>query len=382
MSNVLVSLVSDQAIPNVLFIKEMEMKRKKDIRLYLFISTVLMGKKGKTEHIINGSHIEKTKTKIIEVIEDSIEDINSKLKEFAKEKLNDEDNFIVKDNFIVNLTGGTKIMSIGVYNFFKERKSTVYYLPIGKNIYKQIFPSVKQKEHAINFRIPLCDYLSSYGIKIEYKNIKTLKDKEFTKKFFSCFLGGKIAEEIISLKKKRNKKSVKLDEGTKSFLEEIDFETEQKGVLNKKEINYLTGGWFEEYVFSLIREYIQLDDDKIGLNVQLSHDGTQNEFDVMFVHENSVYVIECKTGLRDNERSLLNDTLYKLSALKKDFGLIVRSYLFTLDNNLRDGRGDVKKIYKNRADLLGVILVDRVVLSDKKELNKIFDKIKGGIKNV
>jgi len=377
MSNVLVSLVSTQTIPNVLFIKEME-KWREAVRIYLFVSTEAMEDKRKTDFIIHGSHIKKSKTEIIRVVEDSIEDIKSKLTEFAKEKLSDE------DSLIVNLTGGTKIMSIGVYNFFKEQTSTIYYLPIGKNIYKQIFPSLKHREHKLKFRISLKDYLISYGIEIKSKDInKTLKDKEYTKCFFIEFLNNRIYPEIIDkLREKRDKSKVQLDKKTKSFLKEIKFDTENEDSINKKEINYLTGGWLEEYGYDLVQEHIQLDEDKIGVNVQISHGKTQNEFDVMFVHKNILYVIECKTALKDGKRNLLNDTLYKLSALKKDFGLNVRGYLFTLDRNLRNSEGEIKKDYQNRSDLLGVTLVDGTILSDENKLNRIFYRIKGGIKDV
>jgi len=372
MSNVLVSLVSDQTIPNVLFIREIENKLEKDIGKYLFISTEAMENKGKTDFTIQGSHIDKSKTEIIEVVEDSIKDIDSKLKEFAK-KLSDE------DNIIVNLTGGTKIMSIAIYNFFKERKSTIYYLPISKNIYKQIFPSAKHREYELNFRILLKDYLISYGIEIKSKDInKTLKGKEYTEDLFRKFLNNEIDMEVIDeLRKERNEREIPLNEKAKSFLDKINFDTKKEGILTKKEINYLTGGWFEEYAYNLARKHIQLDDDKIGLSVQISNANTQNEFDIMFVYENVLYVIECKTALRDNGRNLLNDTLYKLSALKKSFGLSVKSYLFTLDKNLRDKNGNIKSDYQKRADLLDIELVDRVVLSDNNKLKKVFDDIKG-----
>lgn len=377
--NVLVSLVSDHTIPNVLFISEMERERK-DIRLYLFVSTDRMEKKGKTNSIIHGSYPGNSEIKkdVIKVIEDSIEDINSKLEEFAKEKLNDG------DNLIVNLTGGTKIMSIGVYNFFKERKSTIFYLPIGKNIYKQIFPSLKQREHKLNFRISLKDYFISYGIDIKSRDInRTMKDKEYTEHLFRKFTNNELDMEIIDgLRKMRNKKQIPLEGEESSFLNKIAFRTEEEGFLNKKEIKYLTGGWFEEYGYNLVREHIQLGDDKIGLDVQISHAGTQNEFDVIFIHENMLYVIECKTALKDGKRSLLIDTLYKLSALKRDFGLFVNGYLFTLDRNLRDDEGNITRDYQNRAALLGVRLVDSAILDDEKELNKLFEGIKGGKKDV
>jgi hypothetical protein len=182
-------------------------------------------------------------------------------------------------------------------------------------------------------------------------------------------------EIIDDLRKLRNKKQIQLEGEKRSFLNKIAFSTEEE-LLNKKEINYLTGGWFEEYGYNLVREHIQLEDDKIGLDVQISHAGTQNEFDVMFVHENILYAIECKTALKDGKRSLLNDTLYKLSPLKRDFGLIVKGYLFTLDKNLRDGEGNITRDSQNRAALLGVQLVDGAILDDEKELNKIFDSIK------
>jgi hypothetical protein len=188
-----------------------------------------MEKKGKTNSIIHGSYPGNSEIKkdVIKVIEDSIEDINSKLEEFAKEKLNDG------DNLIVNLTGGTKIMSIGVYNFFKERKSTIFYLPIGKNIYKQIFPSLKQREHKLNFRISLKDYFISYGIDIKSRDInRTMKDKEYTEHLFRKFTNNELDMEIIDgLRKMRNKKQIPL-EGV--FLTKSRFVLKKKDSLTKR----------------------------------------------------------------------------------------------------------------------------------------------------
>jgi hypothetical protein len=372
MSQVLVSLVSKQTIPNVLFIKEMEDKLKGDIEKYVFITTELMEKKGKTDSIISATHIPREKTRIIKVIEDSMENIENQLRNFAKNELHDE------DKCIINLTGGTKIMSIGIYTFFKERESIIYYLPIGKNIYKQIFPYREEKDNILDYRISLNNYLKSYGIHSHYRN-ELLKEKEYTRKFYRAFLQNDLDPESIErLRKERNRKKVLLAEEMKLFLEEIQFELENEKFINKKEINYITGGWFEEYGYSLVREYIPLKDDEIGLTVHISHDGTQNEFDIVIVHENVLTIIECKTSLNDNGKNLLNDTLYKLSALNKELGLRVNSYLFTLDENLRDEKGEIKPDCQNRADLLGISLIDRVFLEDEKELKNLFDKIKGG----
>jgi hypothetical protein len=78
----------------------------------------------------------------------------------------------------------------------------------------------------------------------------------------------------------------------------------------------------------------------------------------------------------------MNDTLYKLYALKNDFGLIVNGYLFTLDGDLRDNNNQIKDSYQNRANLMNIKLIDRKILSDENKLNEIFDKIKGVTKYV
>lgn len=213
------------------------------------------------------------------------------------------------------------------------------------------------------------DYLTSYGINVIHKG-KLQKDKGYTCDFFTRFINNRIDPKLIDELRKRRGRKIKKDDitGLEAFLRDIRFDTEELEFIGKREIDYLTGGWFEEYVFATVKDKLHLKDDKIGFNIHISRDNTQNEFDVMFVCENALYVIECKTSL--NSTSLLN-ALYKLSALKKDFGLWVKSYLFTLDD-LRDSNGNIKEVYEKRASLLGIKLVDRVILKDKKEINGIF----------
>ncbi len=42
--------------------------------------------------------------------------------------------------FVVNLTGGTKIMSIAAYEYFKDFSSKMIYVPIPKNEFITPFP--------------------------------------------------------------------------------------------------------------------------------------------------------------------------------------------------------------------------------------------------
>ena len=62
-----------------------------------------------------------------EVVEDSIVDCHRKLDEWIQGK--------EKAEFIVSLTGGTKIMSIAAYEFFKDYVNRMIYIPINRNDY-------------------------------------------------------------------------------------------------------------------------------------------------------------------------------------------------------------------------------------------------------
>jgi len=304
MSRLLVSLVSDQTIPNVLFIKEM-----KEIDRYVFVSTGKMEKDEKVGMICRGAGIDVNRAEVVVVEEDSLSDIEDQLK-----TLNIGDN----DSITVNLTAGTKIMSIGVYNFFRARAAGIYYLPIGKNIYKKIFPYSKHRLFDLKTRIHLKEYLYSHGIEIKNAESHNLfQPTEETTDFFRRFLNREFPlnifprlREFRKHPKMKRKGFVELTEGDddiREFCASIGWDNLTR--LNRDFVEYLTGGWFEEYVFTTVKTSGSLRDEDIGLNFRIKHKNADNEFDVMFVHDNALHVVECKTGLHDNKKSLLNDAL-------------------------------------------------------------------------
>ena len=107
MKKILVNLISDQTIPNVEFIKDFGSK----VDAYLFITSQSMENRGIRAWITDTCRI--PKEKILEPVlvnEFSFKDIETKL----NERVNDE------DEYYLNLTGGTKIMVIAVFEFFKN----------------------------------------------------------------------------------------------------------------------------------------------------------------------------------------------------------------------------------------------------------------------
>lgn len=365
MAKILISLVSDQTIPNVLLMRELSY-----IDRHILITTPKMEDQKKSDWIMNGSEIPSDRCIKVKVTEDSLADIDSKLK---KIDFNDD------DEFFVNLTGGTKIMSIGVYNFFRQRRSEIYYIPIGRNVYRKIFPEVKNRESLIKFRVGTVEYLKSYGINVvNAKKIhNTVKTAEYTNKFYHYFL--KIPQDELQLlnrlRNERSQKSIPVTqiENLDVFLCKTDFLCNSDGFLNKKEIGYLTGDWFEEYVYNLLKKTLKLNKEAIAKDIHIQRQNVDNQFDVMFTIDNSLHVIECKTSIYDenSNKNILNESIYKLAALKRDFGLFVKSYIFTLSDR-GNAKDNVKQPFIDRSKLLGITVVDRTEL--QKEPADLFSK--------
>lgn len=364
----LVSLVSQQTIPNVLFIREHS-----DCDRYLFISTKKMESLGQTAAIIKASQISSDVCKTIEVDENSVSDIKEKLK--LLEYPDDE-------TFIVNLTGGTKIMSIAIHDFFLSEKSNeMYYLPIDRNLSLKVFPVVRNIESSVQVRLDLEDYLTAYSINFpdaswSSKNALT-KEYRYTTGLLHFFLEDKFKHAVSPLREKRRTQrynfSSEESKHINQLLSVIQYGKDSNG-LNKNDVEYLTGGWFEEFVYSTVKDVLSLNDESIGLNIQIERNNARNEIDVMFTVANSLFFIECKTGLMDGDKHLFNDTMYKIAALRRDFGLTAKSFLFTLDK-LRDAQGKLQEKYEVRKNALSVEVLDRTDFSRADCIKEIFQSI-------
>ncbi|MEA3222951.1 MAG: DUF1887 family CARF protein, partial [Thermodesulfobacteriota bacterium] len=288
------------------------------------------------------------------------------------------------DVFFVNLTGGTKLMSIGVYNFFRNKQGSIFYMPIGKNLYRKIFPDVKKKEKPINYRVNIEEYLTSYGVEIIDKQSinPLLRSSGYTRRFFEYYIQAPSSDIDLldSLRPYRSKNKVTIDkiDGLAVFLQRLNFDPYSPGRLTKAEIKYLTGEWFEEYVYSWLKSGLKLSEDAIVDSIQIKRKDAQNEFDVMFTYNNALYVIECKTSVFDKQdnRYIINETMYKLAALRMNFGLFAKAYLFTLSECGED-RGKIQQIHMDRSEVLNIKILDGRLLKYPIEQQKIVNQIIG-----
>lgn len=288
----LVSILSNHTIPNFLFIKEAGATYDKNI----FIITDDVKKLGRD------IALEKTlgyKTDSIRRIHLTSADNYFKImEELSAEKFDDS------DEYCVNQTGGTKVMSIAAFNYFSKRNARFVYVPIGANKYYEFD---KAQEHDLNYRWSLKEYFSLYGI--------TCKSDNQTVKTFA---------ELNAIFVQIQNRNYKLKNNM----------THAQDLPTAEERAYWSGQWFEEYIYLRIKRDYHLPDNAIAKSVQIFRDDTQNdnELDVVFVKDNALTVIECKVTMYGvgGARETTEEYLYKLAAISKDFGLKVNPYLFTL----------------------------------------------------
>lgn len=316
MSKTIVSILSDHLLPNFLFIKEME-GQYSDL---LFVSTPQMEMQEKAMHLEVALGRKEGSVRRIVVANDNYKEI---LDALHAEQLSGS------VEYVVNITGGTKTMSLAVHEYFCQFNASFVYVPIGKNSY---YDFSTDQTHSLDYRVSLNEYFTLYGLAYDYDN-DLICDAQRSFKLFD--------------KQKMNNfnRTKELRDAHKAPRPELR--------------RYLGGEWFEEYVYLRIKRDFNLRDEDIAKSVKicrLSSTSNDNELDVVFVRDNALYVIECKVsmiGYGKKPKSVVDDYLYKLAAISKDFGLRVNSYIFTLHQMRRFEKATQENMSK-RMRILGI----------------------------
>jgi len=362
----LVSLVSDQTIPNVQLINEL----KETVDNYLFISTKGMEQKGVRNWIIEACDLQPEKLlPYVEVKQFSFDDIEQKL------DLIDFDEYL---KVIVNLTGGTKVMTLASFDYFKEIGADIFYLTGSDDGLIKLAPGRKKRNEKLNSKVDVVQYLKAYGFTITETTPSSV-NSDYTERLFNYFVEGILIpfkEVLNSLRKFRKKgtKIIKIDL-LENFLTAIEFPNSMPGELTELETKYLTGEWFEEYVAHKLQKELELSNSEIktGLVITKTNkngDMVANEMDVVFTWKNKIYTIECKTSIFNEEqlpdgkiksKSILGETLYKSDSLRQGFGLYVSTFIFVLDNI--DEHKATLKNHLERAELFNIKIIDKASIS-------------------
>ena len=328
MKHILISIISDQTIPNLLIIQEL--KGQYDDQL--FISTVKMEQEGRSEWIEKAAGLVPGAIPRIMVDESNWNDISQKLS-----------GYLWPDDpvFTVNLTGGTKVMTLAVYSHFARTGNRIIYMPIGHNRYEELYPDPSAPSVLIRYRLNLNEYLPVHGIIFKKKD-KPVMPFDQLQRVFRSF---------------RNLN--------------YDIDRLHAGYSGEWK-NYYTGAWFEEYLYYKIRKDLNLSDNSIYMNVELMHfnqvnpSGKDKELDLVFTHENELYFIEAKVSIgKNNTKNLLDKIMFKLSAVNKHFGLRSHAHIITLAD-ICQGSEIAMLNLSGKLKVLGISsVIDRNSLSEK-----------------
>ena len=359
--NLAVVLVSEQTIPNVVYLKNL-LKYGESFDKVLLITTEKMENQGKSDTItkaLGSDFFDNKKYDKSLIDENMLFDINKKLEEYF------ENNSF--DKVFVNITGGTKIMSLAAYNFFKDKSFTenIVYLPIGSTSYKQIYPlgsDGKAVDVKINYKMGVGEYLKSFDV--EYEDSKAL-DVDLSRFIFKTYLeDDSVINKVTQILRKYRKDGKELKKINKSLeygeikrlLNKINIDVDKYNLKQRRWVDYFSGGWFEEYVYSEINE-LCIDDIKLNIKIkrQTNIKDVPNEFDVVFIKDNNLFVVECKTGNMEGYET--TEALYKAAQLNRDLGLSAKSYFVSLSKKLLNK--ETKKSLLARSNLLGIDFVFR-----------------------
>ena len=275
-------------------------------------------------------------------------------------------------HWIVNLTGGTKPMSIIAYEFFKAIRARLIYVEAARP--NEILDVETGQRETIEHRLSIEEFLLGYGFEHKKRLQKVRNSEKRAKEQFpaAAAIGRTMpSETLLKIGPRRwqegRNKGLDLrphelappDLVVRQALQQLfrlrSEGTSLTGRIDKYGVQFLTGGWLEVLLWGLLdrhQERLNIWDVRLGIVPGPRGSTAQNDFDVAFMRDYALHYIECKTGGQEHDPDVA--ALYKIEAVTRQFrALRVRSYLATTSANLLDENGDIKRSVSDRASLYG-----------------------------
>jgi hypothetical protein len=264
--------------------------------------------------------------------------------------------------WIANATGGTKPMSIATHEFFKARGGKVIYTNVSR---PALLMNLENGEtEIISHQLTIKEFLAGYGFESRKADSKIAEAESRAQAWAesATLLARRCSNtEVLVLddneRKKARDKGIELANDRFAFpcerLRRIWLKDSPSQKLNKYQAEFLTGGWLEVFFWNLLQQHAEplgIWDVRLGLEVGRCGDQSGNDFDVSFMHDYGLSMIECKSGSQDHDPG--TDILYKVEAVTRQFrALRVRSYLATTSGNVLDKDGNVKQSLCTRSEI-------------------------------
>lgn len=357
MKKVHVCLVSDQPIPNLTTI--FQFKPEMSILLY---TKDKIAQKDRLEKVIKGKGMGVEAREILPYDMGNVIDVCERL-------VND----CSSCEMSLNITGGTKIGTLGTFQVFYTHGKPIHYVDTHDNVIIQVSPS--ESKLPIDVRIPIKDYLAVYGFNVE--GFAESEELIYARKALTEALRNLAVDypfSVGALNKAfpenldRVQFPINISVSDKEFLKRLPM-LEKTGIARSKSSSvlsvpdlgsakYLHGLWFEEYVY-MAAKYAGADE--VKMNVEGKWDAgsrtpTRNEFDVLIAKGDGLHYISCKTANADRKdgegEAIGKEYLYELDSLSdKALGLFGKRMLAS-------ARPVADTYVKERAKVLGIDIID------------------------
>jgi hypothetical protein len=270
--------------------------------------------------------------------------------------------------WIANLTGGTKPMSIATYEFFKALGGKLVYTNVSRPA--QIIDMSTHVIEDCNHRLGIKEFLAGYGFESRKADEKLAEAEQRARGWaqsakllaqHGCDTDFLVLDD--QERKRARERGIELPADRFNFpcdaLRAIWLDGATARNLTKYEAEFLTGGWLEVFFWELLSRHadaLGIWDVRLGLEVGRQGDSSGNDFDVAFMHNYGLSMVECKSGSQDHDPG--SDILYKVEAVTRQFrALRVRSYLATTGSNVLDDRGGLKSSVRNRASIYNCCII-------------------------
>jgi hypothetical protein len=383
-------LVSQQHVPNLLAIRAVKPE------WLVLLVTPGMKKRDKHTHLLKalaaGGQDYSANYEVVDVTDENSITAVSRALEQSLEKHPD-------DEWIVNLTGGTKPMSMGAYVFSKDKELKTLY--IAESNQRQAVDLLCGPSTVLNHHVSTAEFLAGYGFDLLNPHALKRNENDARKWIGIAALlaanqdnGGlrRMLGRLHDLKENKIRDNKKAWEKEGLILEDDEnvalnnahlkteiaraFSLKEKenllvGALDKHAVEFLTGKWLEVFIWGLLLPFVDhgIWDLHLGVIAGGSGPGESNELDVSFMQDQSLCIVECKTGGQGYDPGA-NMTLYKIEAVKAGLMAIrMKTYLATTSPNVVDkGTGRIKPSVANRCKLYNCTIIHGEPLKEMAEL--------------
>lgn len=234
---------------------------------------------------------------------------------------------------IVNVTGGTKLMSFSALTAAWGAEVPAYYFSENNtvSIIRSGSGGNTQKVASLHVRLSLKNYLAAYGYEASQTLTPALSagERETAESIISQASMKEVVPIMNALAVAAEKQNQLMSDPSPfnlSGAKKQAFDTlcdyyEKAGHIRfmgaklcfptQEDRFYVAGGWLERYVYGVL--------DSIGVKPLANlivQRKVKNEIDTAFMHDGTFYIVECKTSNLSAAKDA-NDVIYKLETLRK-----------------------------------------------------------------